>query len=372
MICDYVGRHAVRLATAPADLPGGGFAREDRIAATIFYDATVLLYFDESGDFGFPAGQFDCYVQGALICPESHLPVIERFVAERQAEWGVAELHAAELTPDQLVQICRFIEESDCQLLNSVTDTVVTTAAGIGEFRLAQSATLRKNLDWYKARGGNVQEIEEWMQRNIKRTRLASRMSDSEYVQAHLMVELIVEAFQKALIFFHEDNWREDFHEFRFILDGKLPAKMAAGEKYMHAVIVPTLGSRPGKSIITVETWRQDPPHPFHVKYSVERGRIAGQDVEGGLDLNLIFEHGLQFEPSHEHAGLQLVDAASYTIRRAVMDPENRAIQRAYDALRPKMRNDDGKSLRLVSLNVGEQDRSSLERYRPLYDKTRV
>jgi uncharacterized protein DUF3800 len=332
----------------------------------------VLLYFDESGGFAFPVDEFDCYVQAALICPDSQLPAIERFVAERKEDWGVTELHASELTGDQLVQICRFIEQSDCQLLTSVTDTVLTAAAGIAEFRLGQAATVRKNLDWYKERGGDVKEIEDWMLRNIKRTGLASQMNHAEYVQAHFMVELIAEAFQKALIFFHEDKWRDDFHEFRFILDGKLPSKMAAGEKYMHDVIVPTLGSRPGKSITTISEWRDDPPHPFHVKYSAKGGRVAGKEIEDGLDLKLIFEHGLQFEPSHDHAGLQLVDAVAYTIRRAVLDPENRAIQRAYDALRPKLRNDDGKSLRLVSLNVGEQDRSSLERYRPLYGQMRV
>ena len=185
------------------------------------------------------------------------------------------------------------------------------------------------------------------------------------------MVELIAEAFQKALIFFHEDRWREDFHEFRFILDGKLPAKMAAGEKYMHDVIVPTLGSRPG-SRSSPSDLAGGPTASLPRQVQRRAGANRGEDVEGGLDLKLIFEHGLQFEPSHEHAGLQLVDAVAYTIRRAVLDPENRAIQRAYDALRPKMRNDDGKSLRLVSLNVGEQDRSSLERYRPLYGQTRV
>ena len=310
-------------------------------------------------------------MQAALICPESRLPELDRFVAERQAEWGVKELHATDLSPDQLVQVCRFIERSACQLLNGVTDSIMTTVDDIAEFRLGQAATVRRNLDWYKSRGGKVPEIEAWMLRNIKRTGLESQMTHGEFVQAHFMVELIAQAFQKALIFFHEDQWRDDFHEFRFILDGKLPAKLAAGEKYMQDVIVPTLGSRPGSSIITVTTWREDPPHPFQVKYSTDQGRIMGEDVDDALDLKLIFEHGLQFEPSHEHAGLQLVDAVAYTIRRAVLDPQQRAIQRAYDALRPKLRSDQGKSLRLTRLGIGEGDRSSLDLYRPLYNPTR-
>lgn len=50
-------------------------------------------------------------------------------------------------------------------------------------------------------------------------------------VQAYFLLELIAEAFQKSLIYFLDDTWRQDFHEFNFILDAKLPAKMAAGEK---------------------------------------------------------------------------------------------------------------------------------------------
>jgi hypothetical protein len=56
------------------------------------YDCGVLLYFDESGDFEFPDDHFDCYVQAALVCPESVLPEAERFVSEKTADWSVGEL----------------------------------------------------------------------------------------------------------------------------------------------------------------------------------------------------------------------------------------------------------------------------------------
>jgi hypothetical protein len=137
-------------------------------------------------------------------------------------------------------------------------------------------------------------------------------------------------------------------------------------------VIVPVLGSRPGKSIITVDAWRREPVHPFHAKYSVTDGRVAGRDVGGGIDLKLVFEHGLQFEPSHERAGLQLVDAVAYTVRRAVLEPNHRTVQRAYDAIRPKLRTERGDSLTIARLNAGPEDRSSLERYRPLFGPTRL
>lgn len=332
----------------------------------------MLVHFDESGDYGFPEDRFDCYVQAALICPDSRLSQVEHFVAERQADWGVEELHASSLTTDQLLQVCRFIEGSPCQLLASVTDTVMTTPAQIAEFRLSQAARLKENLDTYHSRGGNVKEIEDWMLRNIKRAGLATQVTHGEFLQAYFMLELIAEAFRKSLINFLDDMWRQDFHEFNFILDAKLPAKMAAGEKFLNDVIVPTLGSRPGTSIITVDTWRRAPIHPFHAKYSVSDGRVAGRDVGDAIDLKLVFEHGLQFEPSHERAGLQLADAVAYTVRRAVLDPDHRTVQRAYDAIRPKLRNGRGESLTIMRLNTGAEDRSSLERYRPLFGPTRL
>src|SRR5207249_4158231 len=50
------------------------------------------------------------------------------------------------------------------------------------------------------------------------------------------------------------------------------------------------------------------------------------------------FEHGLHFEPSYEHAGLQLVDVLAYVTRRAILEPDNDVIHRAYVHLRDNLR----------------------------------
>jgi hypothetical protein len=74
-----------------------------------------------------------------------------------------------------------------------------TTRAGIAQFRLDQAATLERNLEWYrrestKAIGAPVPEIEQWYLRHIKRAGLQSQISDGEFIQAHYLVELIVDA----------------------------------------------------------------------------------------------------------------------------------------------------------------------------------
>ena len=84
-----------------------------------------------------------------------------------------------------------------------------------------------------------------------------------------------------------------------------------------------------------------------------------------------MFEHGLRFEDSSNHAGLQLVDAVAHIVRRAVLQPDDVRVQEAYDALRPKLRNDQRQSLTIHRLRVGDEDRSSLERYVPLYGVAR-
>jgi Protein of unknown function (DUF3800) len=337
----------------------------------------VYFYFDESGDYAFPDDRFDCYVLAALICPDSVLAGLKVFVDGRKADWGVEELHATELQPEQLVEVARFIGGGDCQLLAHVTDTVLVSKDQIAQFRLDQAAGLRRNLDWYrrestKAIGAPVAEIEDWMLRHIKRAGLNSQISHGEFVQAHYLIELIADALQKSLYAFFEDPWREDFHEFHFIIDAKLRSKMAAGEKYLNDSILPVLGSRRHESLGHVNTWNEEPVHPFVKKFSVERGRIAGEDVEGAIDLKLIFEHGLRFASSRSDSGLQLADAVAYIVRRAVLDLDNRPIQRAYDALRHKLRNENGQCLTIHWLRVGNEDRSSLERYRPLYGSARI
>jgi Protein of unknown function (DUF3800) len=335
----------------------------------------VYFYFDESGDYAFPKDRFDCYVQAALICPDSELPQISAFVEDHKAAWGV-ELHASELEPEQLLEVARFIGQSDCQLLAHLTDTALVTQRAIAQFRLDQAGGLRNNLDRYRRESAKVKvapvpEIVDWHMRHIKRAGLASQISHGEFVQAHYLVELVIDAIQKSLIAYVEDRWRYDFHDFQFILDAKLPAKMAAGEKYLKDTILPALGSRPHKALVHVNTWDEEPLHPFVKKFSLKKGRIMGQDVESAIDLKLLFEHGLRFEDSKNHAGLQLVDAVAHIVRRAVLYPDDERVQRAYDALRPKLRNRHGKSLTIARLPVGEEDRSSLERYVPLFGAAR-
>jgi hypothetical protein len=172
-------------------------------------------------------------------------------------------------------------------------------------------------------------------------------------------------------LLYHEDRWRDDFEDFYFVLDAKLPTKTAAGEKYLNDSLVPALGSRPGEGLVLVNTWREKPLHPFVQKFAGKKGRIRGQDVESAIDLSLMFEHGLDFADSKNQAGLQLVDAVAHVVRRAVLEPDDDRVQEIYDALRSKLRNDKGKSLTIHRLGVGEEDRSSLERYRPLHGPAR-
>lgn len=327
------------------------------------------FYFDESGDFAFPDDRYDCYSQAGVICPDSRLADVEAFVAERCERWGVGELHAVELSPGQRVRVCRYVAQSDLRLVAQATDTDLTKHANIQPWRLEQARTLRSNLDWYREAGGESEEIETWMVARAKSADHATRISNSEFVQAVLIVDLIHAALQQSLLFYFEDRWREDFQAFRFILDGKLPGKLGPGEKFLQHALVPLLGSNARFSLALVDAWKDaDPPHPFIERFESHGGwsgasrRHVDVDV---LDVKGIFEDGLRFEPSDRHAGLQVADVVAYVVRWAVMQPQDRLAQMAYDLLRPKLRSLDGKALTLVRLSTARHALTG-QRYRHL------
>ena len=204
----------------------------------------VFFYFDESGDYAFPEDGFDCYVQASVICPDCERPALNAYVDALKQDLGVNELHACELSPEKLLEICRFVASSHYELLASITDNTIVTHRGIFDLRIEQAATFKTNLDWYKAHGGTGDGVERHMRRNIKRAALASQISDSEFIQAHFMVPLIADALNKALARFHGDRWRDQFDDLNFMLDGKLSNKLSNGEKYLDAVLLPALSSR--------------------------------------------------------------------------------------------------------------------------------
>jgi Protein of unknown function (DUF3800) len=313
------------------------------------------LYFDESGDFAFPTDRYDVYVQAGLIVPDSFVGKVEHYVANKKSELAVKELHAAELPDEELVAICEWLNSGPLSLVGQATDTAVMTAAQLRDYRQEQAARLAENLEQYKAAGGQWTGAEAWYTRHIKRAELSSRVSDSEYIQAHMLVGLIHAALFKSIVRYIDDSWRDDLVDFHFILDGKLPDKLAAGEKDLDVLLVPLLGSN-DYELVVPNTWGDEPVHPFAAKFF---------EPSENVSLNRIFEHGLRFEPSHEHAGLQLVDVVAYVTRRAILEPDNDVIHRAYAHLRDNLRTErDGQALRLVSGGGGREQEIDDYRYR--------
>jgi hypothetical protein len=313
------------------------------------------LYFDESGDFAFPTDRYDVYVQAGLIVPDSFVGKVEHYVANKKSELAVKELHAAELPDEELVAICEWLNSGPLSLVGQATDTAVMTAAQLRDYRQEQAARLAENLEQYKAAGGQWTGADAWYTRHIKRAELSSRVSDSEYIQAHMLVGLIHAALFKSIVRYIDDSWRDDLVHFHLILDGKLPDKLAAGEKDLDVLLVPLLGSN-DYELVVPNTWGDEPVHPFAAKFF---------EPSENVSLNRIFEHGLRFEPSHEHAGLQLVDVVAYVTRRAILEPDNDVIHRAYAHLRDNLRTErDGQALRLVSGGGGREQEIDDYRYR--------
>jgi hypothetical protein len=311
----------------------------------------VRYFFDESGDFAFPNDRYDVYTQAVLICPDSRLKAISEYVDMKLHELHAPELHASELTDDQCWEICRFIRTERLPLLVQATDTNAITRETIATHRLDQAVRIHENSERWKAAGGSAEDIERWYDKHVSAVAYSGRISDTEWVQADLLIELIHKALNKTIVAFLDDEWREDFRDFHFMFDAKLDGKLADGEKYLKATLVPALGSSPGKfDLIGVREWRNPPMHPYEEKYGTP---------EGNVDLRVLFEHGLEFEPSDQHAGLQLVDTVAYVARRRVLDPENETLRSAFQTIRPLLITLQGQALHIVRLASGGEDADS-------------
>lgn len=306
----------------------------------------MFVFFDESGDYAFPRHGFDCYVQAAVICPDSIRPAIDAFVERRKLEWGVKEMHSVDMTAEQVLEVCAFLVSTPCELLANITDNHVVTRDAILRCRLDQAATFSRNLDQHRALTGADPQFEQHLLRHVNRAGFASRIPDSEFIQAHFLVPLIADILEKAVYRFRDDRWRQDLCDFRFILDRKHPTQLSRGEKYLNAVLLFALASRSRrKPLRSPRQWHQSPEHPFMLKFRDEPIGEAGQEIGPFISLKQLFEHGLQFERSHDHAGLQVADVVAGAIRRAVLHPHDAATQAAYDLLRPKLAHRDGRLL---------------------------
>lgn len=315
----------------------------------------MRFYFDESGDFSFSANGFDAYTQAVVICPDSKLADVEGYVTERRSAWDVAELHGVDLSDDQVWEVCRFMRAQRLPALVQATDTTAATLKEIETHRLTQAARLQENLQAWRSAGGTGEEIPHWYEQQIWRTAHPGKIPHSEWVQTDLLIDLFHRAINKAIVFYVDDKWRADFEQFRFILDGKLPGKLARGEKHLDKILLGFLASNPDRiQIIGVTEWTKPPVHPFHANFSAENGNI---------DLRKLFAFGLEFEPSHEHAGLQLADVLAYTARRRIVQPDNETIRHAWQTVKPIVRTHHGRYLYLRRFSTGG-DNADLDHYR--------
>ncbi|MCW2920748.1 MAG: hypothetical protein JWL76_622 [Thermoleophilia bacterium] len=309
------------------------------------------FYFDESGDFGFPTDRFDCYTQAALACPDSRSDALQSYVEDRCREWDVEELHATDLADDQIEALCRHIASEPFVLTVTAFDTATTSAKGIASWRAGQADKIAEGRDWYSKQGEGSQAVIDHMISLEKRARFASRCSDGQFVQGMFWIDVIYRALQQSVIVYRDDSWRDDFGDFRFVLDAKLPGKMDASEKWLRDTIGPIVHSNPRHySLALLDTWAEPPVHPFVEKYDTGVGVSVGKLLEGGF----------QCVDSRSEPGLQLVDTVAYVVRRAVLEPDNDAIQRAYHLLVPQL-GSDGSPVHVLCLNERSED--ALEPY---------
>jgi hypothetical protein len=295
----------------------------------------MQVFIDESGDFSLKVGPRQTSILGALIVPENLQYKIDKLISKIESDEKSQqkdEIKGHHLSEISRLKVFEFLEKNpQLKMVVFITDNHINTEESVKSFREKQTEKLETSLKWYKEKGGKSQNVIEHINRIIKINRYASRVSDDNYLQAQMLVNLLHESIQQSLLFYHKDASKKItkkywpcFNNYVFTIDGKLKTHLSPMEKYVSSNIKLMIGFNPGalkhmtdqekasfiskqRELIVLKDW-QKMGHPFIAKY----------DTPDGISVNKIFEHGLKFINSKSSKSLMLIDIIVNTIKRAI------------------------------------------------------
>lgn len=309
----------------------------------------MKIFTDESGDFYLKSSSNISTVV-SLICTDTIYDEICYYLKTFSKKYNIkSEVKGAYLTLDQREQVCGFLYKNRSDFTIAVTgvDSDLCSPNDLAEFRLLQADTLRNNKELYISKGGNAPLILQHFDKVIKIAELSSRLSDEEFLQALITFEHMKDVIQYSIVYYIDWKYAKNFNEYEFIFDRKLPGKMSRMEKYLKSNLLPFMHGESivyGTALVVPDTWKQK--HPFINNYYTEYDGVFS------INLNKVFQTGLQFKNSEEEPGLQLVDIISNTVYHILYGRKSENLQyvRCNNILAPLMGGKGNSIMKLIKL----------------------
>jgi hypothetical protein len=307
----------------------------------------MRLGFDESGSFDFSSRGLEAAAVVGAICPDSLVPSLARQFDALRSAWQLEELHAARMTPDQLVEICALIGASETIWFAAYTDNRLFPLSQQLDWRQRQQARAEVAI----ARSTTLSDDptrEQTVATMRGRLEHSTRVSTAEYLEFIVLFPTVVgRSIQAAITRYQSLAYANDFAAFRFEFDGKLRGKMSAGEKTMATALRYILVGDE-RFALDLPLWPDD--HPCFVNHAISGPRsIAAHEVL----------RDLRFPDSADSELVQMADVIAHVVRRAASNPADTVAQRCWKLLRRRAFVHDGRPLHVFSDRQGPKVKES-------------
>jgi hypothetical protein len=302
----------------------------------------MRITIDTSGPFdvaGSPPGRPG--VAAAVVVSERHAAKVEADLRRFATEFGVVELHAVDLSSDQLLALAAWAGQ-DWRLVwtAALTDAALFPADRLDDWRERQAVKLEEAA----ARSSSERMAEvlagkplDW---HLRRLRAGTKTSlpVAHFVE-HLYVipRVVGDAVQAAIDVHDGPQWGEEFDGLTIAIDDSSAPDAKAQFKDL---LKPTLAS---KELALVPPSHSGLDHPLFAKHVDEKSRR-------GYLLSLVGDR-IGYVDSRFSPLCQLADLLAWVVRRRAADPGDELAERLYRLVRPRQHGIEGaRGVRIMSM----------------------
>lgn len=284
----------------------------------------MKIRIDECGDFDFSNGdRFWVAVVAGVVIPDDRWPVVEAWIATHNQARRERELKARLLGDSELVEAVEFLRAEDLVAGAIVTDSRIFSHEQQVDWRrrqfeefegaAARSQRARKDAEVV----GKVERL----RRRMNRIRHVSQPDFLQY--AVLMPWLLAHLMNAALLTYRGDAFLNDSWAFDIVLDRKSGADPGKAGELLRDSVEAIFASDTRTELRVPGEWSGD--HPFLQRHiDPERGTIT---------VPRILQGGIRTDESHLDPGLQLADLVAHMVWSAVVNPDDDAAIKVWQAL---------------------------------------
>jgi Protein of unknown function (DUF3800) len=315
----------------------------------VVYAARVYLAMDGRGVFDVdraPPGKPG--VIAAVVVAKRHHRAVEQHVREKCFTWEVPELHAHDLSLEQLTELCAWVGTGDQIVWTAaLTDAALFPSGLLSDWRDRQA---QKLLDAVAdVAGARVQEVMSGrpLSWHLARIRPGGRRSlrTPHYVE-HLFVlpRTIGDAVQASIDAYDGPAWSGEFDAMTLLIDSSSAGDARA---QVRDLLKPILASN---DLALAPPRLSGVDHPVFSKH-VRAGRRG--------DILSLLDDRICFVESHLEPLCQLADLAAWVVRRYAERPGHPHAARLYRLLQPRQHGINGRrGVRIMSMRGIPADRA--------------